>query len=225
MSCLSTCNDLLMYSQVAKYLRGPLAFHNNPPSTIRPRHRNRHVISQIMVDQHGQEHMIITFYVQGRPLGSEIPESQLSYFEKLTESLREKASTISHLTLEESISWTRECAGDLWNKTKILFKYLSGSPLPPLSLPSPPPNAKEGRKGEDTGAWNFAGIFSSLKGPNSSQSHSKQWADSRIFTDGQVHAHLVRVSPITKAFSKLLYRYPSSLPGSGGVLRFPVLVD
>ena len=165
-----------------------------------------------MVDQHGQEHMVMTFYVQGRPPGSDIPKSQLSYLEKLAESLREKASTVSHITWEESISWTRECAGDLWNKTKILFKYLNGSPLPPLSLPSAPPNAKEERKGEDTGAWNFAGIFSSLKGPNSRQSHSKQSADGRMFTDGQVHVHLVRVSPITKASSSLLYRYPSSQP-------------
>jgi import inner membrane translocase subunit TIM21 len=181
-----------------KYLHGPLSFHNNPPSAIRPRHRNRHVISQIMVDHYGQEHMIMTFYVSGRQQGAEVLDSDTSYLDYATEWVQEKASKLSDLTLDESIAWTEERANDLWNKTKLLFKYLSGSPIP-SSLPSLP-SETTASKDEDTSAWSVAGMFSSLRGPKSGQVNSKH-GDGQTFTDGQVHAHLIRASSFSLVIS------------------------
>ena len=60
-------------AQVRQYLQDPLIFHNHPPTVSRPRHRNHYVSSQIFVDSAGREHMLLNFYVQGRPPGATGP--------------------------------------------------------------------------------------------------------------------------------------------------------
>ncbi|KAG5654048.1 hypothetical protein H0H81_008064 [Sphagnurus paluster] len=188
------CEKIKASPKVAQYLHGPLSFHNNPPSAIRPRHRNRHVISQIMVDANGQEHMIMTFYVQGRPPGSDAPPSEASYLETVSDWAQDKVSVLSDVTLEESITWTKDQANNLAERAVRLFKYLSGAPIPPPSLPTNPGVTPETRKNEETSAWSFAGMFSALKGSRGGTAEVKHAPDGRIYTDGQVHANLIRVS-------------------------------
>lgn len=190
---------LLTCSQVAKYLNGPLSFHNNPPSAVRPRHRNRHVISQIMVDAYGQEHMIMTFYVQGRPPGAEPVSSDSSYFESATEWAQDRLSAMSEMTVDGSIAWSKERASNIWIKTKYLFKYLSGAPPPPPPLPAFPSDSTDSQKGEESGAWSFTGMFSSLKSPRGSPVESRPKSDGRTYTEGQVHANFIRVLCIARS--------------------------
>jgi import inner membrane translocase subunit TIM21 len=184
--------------QLANYLNGPLTFHNNPPSSVRPRHRNRHVNSRIMIDQYGQEHMVMTFFVQGRPDGETIPPSEKSFFDSATTWVQDKAITISECSFDDALSSLKECAKNAWNKSIVAFKYLSGDPLPPPPLPTPQQFHNEVKK-NSTSAWSFAGIFSSLKGQRGSISEapSKSIIGNK-FTEGEVHADLVKVSLCTR---------------------------
>ncbi|KAF8078291.1 TIM21-domain-containing protein [Lyophyllum atratum] len=204
------CERIKASPEVARYLRGPLSFHNNPPSAVRPRHRNRHVISQIMVDGYGQEHMIMTFYVEGRPPGDETPPSEASYMDTASEWAHDKISVFSDLTLDESVSWTKDHARNTWDRMIRLFKYLSGAPVPPPSLPSHPSNAPEPQKSEDRGAWSFAGMFSTLKGSKGGQSEPRHAPDGQPYTEGQVHANFIRNKDGYFVFRYLLIDIPSS---------------
>ena len=146
-----------------------------------------------MVDAYGQEHMIMTFYIQGRPPGNDTPQSDSSFFHSVTEWANDKISNLSELTLDESIAWTQERTATLWDRTKRLFKYLSGSPLPTPPLPTVPSNSMDQRKSEENSVWNFAGMFSSLKGSREGQAEPMPPSDGRTFMDGQVHASFIRV--------------------------------
>jgi mitochondrial import inner membrane translocase subunit TIM21 len=141
--------------------------------------------------------------VQGRPLGNE-PQLESSLLHSTTEWANDKILVLSELTLDESIAWTREHTARLWTRMKRLFKYLSGVPLPPPPLPTPPSNSIEERKGRENSAWNFAGMFSSLKGSRGSQAEPKTLSDGQLFTDGQVHASFIRVSRVLRPFLCLL---------------------
>ncbi|RDB29657.1 Mitochondrial import inner membrane translocase subunit tim21 [Hypsizygus marmoreus] len=204
------CERIKASPKVAKYLNGSLSFHNNPPSAVRPRHRNRHVISQIMVDAYGQEHMIMTFYVQGRPPGSDSSHSESSYLGTASEWVQDKVSGLSELTLDESITWTQEHAHDVWERTKRLFKYLSGAPEPVTPLPPYPSTTAEKPKSEEQSAWSFTGMFSALKRSKGGHTEPKQGPDGRVFTDGQVHADFIRNNEGYFVFRYLLIDIPSS---------------
>lgn len=182
--------------QVAKYLRGPLSFHNNPPSVNRPRHRNRHVQSQVSPDSAGREHMHLHFYVQGRPLGSPSPPSELSYFVSLVEWTRHKYSMLSELTLDESIAWAKDCSGDVRERSKRLFRYLSGKPLPPSPLHSPVPEPIYVPKKDEDHVWSFAGLFSGLRGPKGLHPTSNREPVDQVWTDGEIHADFIRVRSV-----------------------------
>jgi len=173
-------------------MNGPLAFHNNPPLDHRPRHRNRHVTSQVMVDVYGNEHMILTFYVQGKPEGWTQPQSELSLVEKANEWAEEKYEKVSNLTLDESLEWSKDKAEAALEKLRDLFRYLSGMEKQIMpSLPPAPQGAANTQKKDDRWTWDIAGMFSSLRG-------SKRIGDvvksrGQTFTDGEVHADLIRV--------------------------------
>ncbi|KAG5715256.1 histone H3.2 [Termitomyces sp. T112] len=208
------CERIKASAKVAKYLHGPLSFHNSPPSAIRPRHRDRHVISQIMVDAHGQEHMIMTFYVHGQPPGSNVVPSAdaSSYFETTVEWTKLKVVQASELTLDESIEWSKEHARIMWDKTRRLFKYLAGTPLPPPPLPVQQEKTPEPNKTEESNTWSFAGMFSTLRGSKgtSSRAESKRTPDGQVFTEGEVHANFVRNNDGYFVFRYLLIDFPNS---------------
>ena len=128
------CNDL----QLASYLNGPLTFHNNPPSAIRPRHRNRHVNSRVMIDQYGQEHMLMTFYVQGRLDREMSAPSEESYLESTKAWIQDMTNILYESSFDDASSWLKENAKNARDKSIEAFKYLSGNPSPP-PLPDPQP--------------------------------------------------------------------------------------
>ncbi|KAF4623509.1 hypothetical protein D9613_001666 [Agrocybe pediades] len=204
------CERIKQSNRVAKYLNGPLTFHNNPPSSVRPRHRNRHVTSRVMVDAYGQEHMIMTFYVQGQPEGVVAQESDESYWDSISKWAQEAGSSLSDLSFDEAVEWSKEKGQHLWDKSLRAFKYLSGSPLPPPALPKIPDSEVEEVKKTQSSAWSFAGVFSSLKGPKASTGEHAPRTSGTQHTEGEVHADLVKNEDGYFVFRYLLVDIPSS---------------
>jgi import inner membrane translocase subunit TIM21 len=149
--------------------------------------------------------MRLEFYVQGRPPGSPSPPPKLTYFDSLIEWARAKAAMASEVTLDESITWMKECVEDVRDTSKGLFRFLSGEPLP-----RPPSqiiqHSTENRvpEKEETGAWSFAGLFTGLRGSKSRQSDSSPLDSSQVWTEGAVHAQLVRVSLLFSSYCRRL---------------------
>ena len=154
-----------------------------------------------MVDAEGREHMIMTFYVQGRPEGEVAAPSETSYLEGTSEWFKEKGSTISEISFDEAVEWSKESTKNLLEKSLRAFKYLSGTPLPPPTMPTMPPSELgENAKKEASKGWGFTGMFSSLRTSKSRNSPAPGHSG-RYFTEGEVHADLVKVR-------KLIHRYP-----------------
>lgn len=150
-----------------------------------------------MVDAYGNEHMIMTFYVQGRPPGSAAASdepSESSFLDSTTEWVQEKFAALSELTFDDSIAWTQERANSAWERAVRAFKYASGAPLPPPKLPSlPAQDVTEGERKEES-AWNLGAVFGALKGSKGSMVEAAPKPDGRVWTDGEVHADFIRVS-------------------------------
>ena len=140
--------------------------------------------------------MIMTFYVQGRPEGETPAPSESSYLESASIWVKDKGDALSELSYDEAVEWSKDTAKDLWDRSVRAFKYLSGAPLPPPVLPEITPDVREPKK-VDSFAWNFAGMFSSLKGANSSSAEPTTRRLGRHFTEGEVHADLVKVNEPT----------------------------
>jgi len=205
------CERIKSSPRIAKYLNSPLTFHNNPPSALRPRHRNRHITSRVMIDSSGQEHMIMTFYVQGRPQGEITPPLDSSYFKLMSEWIQDKFSGLSELSFDEAMAWSKQSGMNIWDKSIRAFKYLSGAPLPPIYVPSmPSPESKESAKKEVTTIWSVAGVFSSLKGAKKTSHEKTSRQTGRSFTEGEVHADLVKNKDGYFEFRYLLVDIPSS---------------
>ncbi|KAM6497970.1 TIM21 domain containing protein [Amanita muscaria] len=206
------CERIKSSSKIAKYMNGPLTFHNNPPTSSRPRHRNRHVTSQVMVDAYGNEHMILTFYIQGKPEGWAPLSSDMTYVERASEWTHSAYEKLSSLTLKESFDGTKEKTEQVLTSLKELFRYLSGmeKPLypPALDRPSQQQEKRVSHGKEETGGrWGFAGIFSSLRGSKRTGGEVVK-PRSQTFTEGEVHADLVRNEQGYFVFKYLLVDLP-----------------
>ncbi|KAG8220038.1 TIM21-domain-containing protein [Butyriboletus roseoflavus] len=173
------CERIKTSPRVAKYLHAPLTFHNNPPSSVRPRHRHRHVASQIAVDSSGREHILLNFYIEGSSLASFPTEDEkVSYVDSL--------ASLSFEDVKEKMS----CFIDL---ARSAFKYLRGDSV---SSATPPATAdKERYKGqertEEHSWWGLTGLFSGLRVRRSHDGGSHGVITA--WTEGEVHADLVRV--------------------------------
>ncbi|KAG2368756.1 TIM21-domain-containing protein [Suillus spraguei] len=196
------CDRIDASPRVAKYLRAPLIFHNNPPSSTRPRHRHRHVSSQVAVDSSGREHMLLNFYVQGSSSAKptqQADEAGPSYIESL-----------SSLTLDETIALVKDKLESFGKSAKRAFRYLSGDVAPsPAPHPQPSTNVNQGsERKQEKGMWSFAGLFSGLKGR---RSVAEGAGDSDVlWTEGEVHADLVRNDEGYFVFRYLLIDIPNS---------------
>jgi len=104
------------------------------------------------------------------------------------------AKALSQLTLDECIEWMNECAADMRATSKQLFRYLSGTPLPPPPLHTTPrPRESEVSEKNEGNPWSFAGLFSGLRGPKTGRPDPP--VDSgQVWTEGEVHAELIMVS-------------------------------
>ncbi|TFK57502.1 hypothetical protein OE88DRAFT_1671543 [Heliocybe sulcata] len=197
------CEVVRRSSRVARYLPGPLAFHNSPPSSARPRHRNHQVASQLVLDAAGQEHLLLNFYVQSRASDPSSSSEDESYFAVIGEWFKH----VSELTWDE--------AREAIEGGKRLVRYLAGKPEP---LRPPPASAaetgKEEEKREDAGWWSFAGVFGGLRGALGAGQGGKEGGsrgvEGRVYTDGEVHADLVKDKDGYFRFRYILVDIPNS---------------
>ena len=200
------------------------------------------------MDSTGREHMILNFYVQGKPPGSSSTlkkDPTESYLDAVIHWTGDKASLISELTLNEVIEWSKDRTLNAWEQSKRAFRYLSGAPLPPISLQEHPlVDVKEPKKAKSTG-WSFVGMFSGLRGKHARSMDTKaKRLDGEMWTDGEVHADLIRVCflsfqtdvlPIHAIERRRVFRVPVLTnrhskcvfceDECGVILNFPVLAD
>ncbi|KAH9937430.1 TIM21-domain-containing protein [Fomitopsis serialis] len=188
------CDKIKASPALARHLQGSLIFHNNPPSSLRPRHRNHHVSSQVVVDSTGREHMLLHFYVQARPPGSKAFENgseDVSYADKASAWVKRTASSLSDLTTDELAEKSKARAQAAMDSTKELFHFLSGDPLP---RSQPEQSAKEEvRQEKEEKGWTsgVTGLFSGLRGTTKSSPESRDSTDASAYSEGEVHADLI----------------------------------
>ena len=187
--------------QVAKYLNPSLTFHNNPPSALRPRHRNHHVISQLAVDSSGREHVLMTFYIHARPpKTSRNNDEESTYWERLI--------SFTNMTTEELWSWTKSAYERASKSTRKAFLYLIGEDpgLAARNSSHPSPSSSSSSKLDDHGLretrigreeskgvlWSIAGLFAGLVSRrNEARAHAVDLIDEK-WDEGEVHADLVK---------------------------------
>jgi len=100
---------------------------------------------------------------------------------------------------------------NIWDKSIRAFKYLSGAPLPPMYIPPMPSSeTKESAKKQVSTVWSFAGVFSSLKVAKKTSNEKTSRQIGRPFTEGEVHADLVKNKDGYFEFRYLLVDMPSS---------------
>jgi len=207
------CKKIKASPQLASYLGEPLVFHNNPPSSVRPRHRNHHVSSQLVVDSYGREHMLLHFYVKGRPPGSSAPPSEsesTSYVDTAMNWTKETASHVSEMSFEEMLETAKARVEAGVDAAKQLFKFLNGDSVPKSQAPEP---VKQEVKVEEKKGWSsgFTGLFSGLRGTARSPAESRgDTTDGKVYSEGEVHADLVMNKNGYFEFRYLLVDIPNS---------------
>ncbi|KAH9835807.1 TIM21-domain-containing protein [Rhodofomes roseus] len=188
------CEKIKASPALARYLQGSLVFHNNPPSLARPRHRNHHVASQVVVDSANREHMLLHFYVQARSMGSRASEEDsedVSYAEKASAWVKRTTSSLANLTTDELVEKTKARAQATMDSAKELFHFLSGDPLPRSQLEQPTKEEVKQEKEEKRWTSGFTGLFSGLRSTTKSSTESGDTADGSTYSEGEVHADLI----------------------------------
>ncbi|KAH9044768.1 hypothetical protein EDB85DRAFT_2070861 [Lactarius pseudohatsudake] len=182
---------------VAKYLPGPLVFHNNPPSVLRPRHRNRHVSSQILT----------LIY----------PDSHTSYFQSVSSWVTDAVTNLPELSWQETKDSAMHHAQETVSSAKDLFRYLSGDPVSPQPAAThvafPEPLKQEVPTGDRKGFWSgVAGLFGSLRNRSRTgpQEGTPEAGHGRLWHEGEVHADLVRDDSGYFVFRYILIDIPGS---------------
>ncbi|KAG8926541.1 hypothetical protein FRC00_002823 [Tulasnella sp. 408] len=200
------CQKLNASPEVARYLNPPLKFHINAPSPNAPRHRNRHVSSQLAVDSSGREHLLLHFYVEAAP-----PQSSSAETDSLP--------ALSDLTLDSVYEWSTETWNDVVDSSKRAFAYLVGIRLADSQqaeqarspAPSPVRKTEIGKPAKDVStAWSFAGLFSGLRGMSASSTDSSETHAQPEWTEGEVHADLVKDDEGNFKYRYLLVDIPHS---------------
>ncbi|KAG8953321.1 hypothetical protein FRC04_002731 [Tulasnella sp. 424] len=201
------CQKLNASPEIARYLNPPLKFHINAPSPSAPRHRNRHVSSQLAVDSSGREHLLLHFYVEAAPPQSSAPEA-------------EGLPALADLTLDSVYEWSTETWNDVVDSSKRAFAYLVGIRLQPDSQQADQPRSQPQSPGRQTEigkpakdvstAWSFAGLFSGLRGMSTSATDSNETHAQAEWTEGEVHADLVKDDQGNFKYRYLLVDIPHS---------------
>ncbi|PIL29633.1 hypothetical protein GSI_08270 [Ganoderma sinense ZZ0214-1] len=206
-----SCELIKASPQVHQYMQGRLVFHNHPPTLSRPRHRNHYVNSQIFVDSAGREHMLLNFYVQGRPPGSAsyTGEEEDGFFTRMSHKTQLAAVKLGEMSFEDIKEEATTRGIRLVELTKGMFRFLTGEEdARPAALPVPVPE----KKVEETKGWmsSVTGMFSGIKGSTRSGSSSGEAYGGPAFTEGEVHADLVMNDQGYYQFRYLLIDMPNS---------------
>ncbi|KAI0702451.1 TIM21-domain-containing protein [Cytidiella melzeri] len=188
------CELIKSSPKVAQYFKGPLVFHNNPPSAVRPRHRNDRVASQSGRDAHGRETMLLTFFVEAkRRSGSNYENENQSWWESASEWASRSTATVSDMSAEEAWQHTKDYASEKWDSTRRLFRFLSGDVVPASKAP-PPAAVPEMKETKQESGWtsSFVGLFSGIRVASSGSGSSAVDVDGvEGLTEGEVQAMLV----------------------------------
>ncbi|KAI0283410.1 TIM21-domain-containing protein [Russula aff. rugulosa BPL654] len=206
------CERIKSSPRVAKYLPGLLVFHNNPPSVLRPRHRNRHVSSQIVLDSSGREHMLLNFYVQAN---SHSADQDATYFESASSWVNNAVTNVSEFSWQETGEWITLHTRGTIDSAKDLFRYLSGDPATSKSaaaqVTSPAPRKHDSTSGDGKGIWSsFTGLFGSLRGGAGKGPGALDTGRGSVWQEGEVHADLVRDASGYFVFQYILIDLPNS---------------
>ncbi|KAG8900127.1 hypothetical protein FRB99_006223 [Tulasnella sp. 403] len=200
------CQKIAASPDVARYLGSQLKFHINAPSPNAPRHRNRHVSSQLAVDSEGREHLLLHFYVE-----SVLPTQALS---------GDLPASWSEITASSAYEWVEKRCLDLADYSKKAFAYIVGIRVSQdnsanssqKSLPASPSPVRQTDIGKHSpppsSPWSFAGLFAGLRSSNAS---TVMVDDSNIkWTEGEVHADLIKVDDGNFVYRYLLVDIPHS---------------
>ncbi|KAI0757272.1 TIM21-domain-containing protein [Daedaleopsis nitida] len=202
-----SCDLIKASPQVHQYLQEPLVFHNHPPSVSRPRHRNHYVSSQIFVDSKGREHMLLNFYVQGRPPGSsetyDVPEDDVGVFAR---SMR-RIQGMSFEEMQEEVTKRAHRLTEMW---RGMFRFLTGEEVARPSPQAAPVQQQEVVKEEKGWVSSVAGLFSGIKGSTRSSVPSTDASNGPLFSEGEVHADLIMNDKGYYEFRYLLIDIPNS---------------
>lgn len=134
--------------------------------------------------------MFLTFYVEGSSSSS--GSSDAGYLSDLGD----KASAVSDMSLDEFSDAVKGRAERASESVKSAVRYLVGKPTPSVVGTQAGASVEEESIEEKKSWWGLAGMFSGLRGGgastgSSSEPHSATW------TEGEVHAELIRVSCVS----------------------------
>ncbi|KAI0724279.1 TIM21-domain-containing protein [Cerioporus squamosus] len=208
------CDLIKASPQVHQYMQEPLVFHNHPPTVSRPRHRNHYVSSQIFVDNTGREHMLLNFYVQGRPPGSTGPytveEEDEGMLSRWSRKVQGAVISLREMSVEEMKEEAARRGQRLVDMSKGLFKFLTGEE-DAASTPQPAV-VQERRAEKEEKGWlsSVTGLFSGIKGAARPGGSSSEASGGAAFTEGEVHADLVMNDQGYYEFRYLLIDMPNS---------------
>ncbi|KLO20481.1 hypothetical protein SCHPADRAFT_991838 [Schizopora paradoxa] len=223
------CKRIEASEEILQCLPGKLTFHNNPPSSSRPRHRNRHVSSQLAVDSQGREHLILNFFIRTSPERLSSADEEEGYVDRLFAKIRVIAD--ESWTWDEIQTWSLETYARVKEKGRRLFWYLtgeSGSSPPQVSpahtSPSAPPPRKQthiGRQNHEEeakgGLWSsitglFSGLGRGLGDGSASAASSNAGSGWRgvAFEEAEVHCDLVKDGEGNFVWRYILVDMPNS---------------
>jgi import inner membrane translocase subunit TIM21 len=130
--------------------------------------------------------MFLTFFVSSSANAPK-PASE-NYLERV----QEQFSELSEMSWDDVASTTRTKAEGAWESVQAGVRYLVGKPAS-LIAPTPSHEAEVAKQEAEKGAWSFVGLFSSLRGSKQDGNGTSAALDEQ-FTEGEVHAELIRVS-------------------------------
>jgi import inner membrane translocase subunit TIM21 len=141
--------------------------------------------------------MLLNFYVQGSSSAKSAQQADEEAGPSYIESL-------SSITLDEAIALAKDKLESIGQSAKRAFRYLSGD-VAPSPVPHPQLSTNDNQENDreqEKGMWSFAGLFSGLKGR---RNVAEGVGDSGVsWTEGEVHADLVRVCHSPKIISRML---------------------
>jgi len=202
------CKLIETSPRVSRHLHGPLTFHNNPPSAVRPRHRNRHVSSYIRSDKSGREHMFLHFYIQGSQPGTNTTDAPEGYLDSMVHWTSDGFSRLNDMSFDDVVDGVRARAAGVAESSKALFRFLSGESTSTPPTDQPPVRGPTQVEKKSSNVWSFAGLFSGIKGRQ--RGDGLDAADDRVFLEGEAHAELIRNDQGYFDFKDLIVEIPNS---------------
>lgn len=138
--------------------------------------------------------MFLSFYVQGSSSTSSAPDEDKSQW------------LLDELTYDD----IKEKVWSLADSTKRAFRFLSGDVVLPREVPHPVDEEKqeERERNEERSLWGITGLFKGLRRWRPSGEASMDTGV--VWTEGEVHAELVRNDDGYFTFRYLLIDIPSS---------------